>query len=147
MPRNRNSAQFTTFLRLAIVASSFNRGSRRKHAGNWSSSFPFSLYGNGRELLIEKKVAKKPRFLFSGWLDCRNRANPAKSAQNPQRERQNPSEGNGVNPERATNPSECCKPPASAFHSSEGNGVNPAKEGCGQGWMCFCLYSRKADKT
>lgn len=44
-----------------------------------------------------QKSCKKPRFLFSRWLDCHTRVNPAKKAHNSQREQQNPTEGNEVN--------------------------------------------------
>ena len=64
---------------------------------------------------IAKKLQNKPRFLFSRWLDCRIRVNLAKKAHNSQREQQNP---------------------------TEGNEINPVKERCRQGWMCFLPISQ-----
>lgn len=78
------------------------------------------MYDPGTTTSAIAKKLQKAEILFSRWLDCRIRVNLAKKAHNSQREQQNP---------------------------TEGNEINPVKERCRQGWMCFCLHPRRADKT
>ena len=64
-PKNKIAAQVATFLRLGIVAwpPIADRSTKAQEISRKNEPFP--LFGDRKESLIEKKVAKKPGFLFS----------------------------------------------------------------------------------
>lgn len=68
---------------------------------------------------IAKKLQKAEIFVFV-MVGLPHQGKSCEKAHNSQREQQNP---------------------------TEGNEVNPVKERYRQGLMCFCLYPRRADKT
>lgn len=75
---NKKSARIATFLRLAIVMGSSDRGSRCKSAGKRLFSSVFPLWGNRKEPLIAKKLHKWRDFLFLRGADRCNATDPAK---------------------------------------------------------------------
>lgn len=68
---------------------------------------------------IAKKLQKSRDFCFP-MVGLPHQGKSCEKAHNSQREQQNP---------------------------TEDNEINPVKERCRQGWMCFCLYPGRADKT
>ena len=70
--KNKKSIQIATFLRLGIVACLTNRRLKRKNADNLLFGSPIPLCGDGRESLIEKKVAEKLVFCFCNKRIYRN---------------------------------------------------------------------------
>ena len=67
-----------------------------------------------------QKSCKKAEIFVFAMVGLPRQGKSCEKAHNSQREQQNP---------------------------TEGNEVNPVKERYRQGWTCFCLYPRRADKT
>lgn len=67
-----------------------------------------------------QKSCKKAEIFVFVMVGLPHQGKSCEKAHNSQREQQNP---------------------------TEGNEVNPVKERCRQGWMCFCLYPKRAGKT